>query len=174
MSSEDAQLEALRKKFYKDGEAPEMPRLSNHEGASSTGMGVKGKNRATGGGGKGTDANAMDVDVDFDMNEDDGPKRSRTLVGSTHTDATSRISGSSTAAVTSRTTRVSVTETSSSAGSSSNESSDMQLLLRAWQNERHAPDILPMEEAVLGRVLDRIRRQVSCLIFCVFILRLWL
>ena len=37
---------------------------------------------------------------------------------------------------------------------------DVQRLMRAWQNERHAPDILPMEEGALGRVLDAVRRQV--------------
>ena len=38
--------------------------------------------------------------------------------------------------------------------------SDVTKLLRAWQNERHAPDILPSSDALLARVLDAIRRQV--------------
>ncbi|KAI5122426.1 hypothetical protein M0805_002975 [Coniferiporia weirii] len=38
---------------------------------------------------------------------------------------------------------------------------DVQRLARAWQDERHAPDILPAQDALLGRVLDAIRRQTS-------------
>lgn len=41
------------------------------------------------------------------------------------------------------------------------EASDVAKLVRAWQNERHAPDILPSADALLVRVLDAIRRQVS-------------
>lgn len=37
---------------------------------------------------------------------------------------------------------------------------DVQKLLRAWQDERHAPDILPAKDVLLGNVLDSIRRQV--------------
>lgn len=39
--------------------------------------------------------------------------------------------------------------------------SDVKKLMRAWQNERHAPDILPAKDVLLGRVLDGLRRQVS-------------
>ena len=35
-----------------------------------------------------------------------------------------------------------------------------QQLLRHWLNERHAPDILPMQAEVLGGLLDHIRRKV--------------
>ncbi|TDL16299.1 GINS complex, Sld5 component [Rickenella mellea] len=37
--------------------------------------------------------------------------------------------------------------------------SDLQELLRLWQNERHAPEILPSNGELLSRVLDQIRRQ---------------
>jgi len=33
-------------------------------------------------------------------------------------------------------------------------------LFQHWLNERHAPDILPMQAEVLGGLLDHIRRQV--------------
>lgn len=39
--------------------------------------------------------------------------------------------------------------------------SDLQELLRLWQNERHAPEILPSNGDLLSRVLDQIRRQVG-------------
>ncbi|KAH8109078.1 GINS complex, Sld5 component [Phellopilus nigrolimitatus] len=39
--------------------------------------------------------------------------------------------------------------------------SDVQRLLRAWQDERHAPDVLPARDALLGRVLDALRRQTD-------------
>ncbi|THH00062.1 hypothetical protein EW145_g7140 [Phellinidium pouzarii] len=39
--------------------------------------------------------------------------------------------------------------------------SDVQRLTRAWQDERHAPDILPARDVLLGRVLDALRRQTS-------------
>ncbi|TFY63267.1 hypothetical protein EVG20_g6386 [Dentipellis fragilis] len=39
------------------------------------------------------------------------------------------------------------------------EETQLQQLIRHWMNERHAPDILPMQEDVLGRLLDHIRRQ---------------
>jgi GINS complex subunit 4 len=32
--------------------------------------------------------------------------------------------------------------------------------VRHWLNERHAPDILPVQAEVLGALLDHIRRQV--------------
>lgn len=35
-----------------------------------------------------------------------------------------------------------------------------QQLIRHWLNERHAPDILPMQAEVLSALLDHIRRQV--------------
>ena len=35
-----------------------------------------------------------------------------------------------------------------------------QQLMRHWLNERHAPDILPVQAEVLGALLDHIRRQV--------------
>ena len=35
-----------------------------------------------------------------------------------------------------------------------------QQLVRHWFNERHAPDILPVQAEVLGALLDHIRRQV--------------
>lgn len=41
------------------------------------------------------------------------------------------------------------------------EETDMQQLLRHWQNERHAPEILQSQDALLGRILDQIRRQVG-------------
>ncbi len=39
------------------------------------------------------------------------------------------------------------------------EESDVQKLLRCWRNERHAPDILPTKDQLLGDILDSIRRQ---------------
>ena len=36
-----------------------------------------------------------------------------------------------------------------------------QQLVRHWLNERHAPDILPVQAEVLGALLDHIRRQVG-------------
>jgi len=35
-----------------------------------------------------------------------------------------------------------------------------QQLVRHWLNERHAPDILPVQAEILGSLLDHIRRQV--------------
>ena len=35
-----------------------------------------------------------------------------------------------------------------------------QQLVRHWLNERHAPDILPMQAEALSALLDHIRRQV--------------
>lgn len=40
-----------------------------------------------------------------------------------------------------------------------------QQLIRHWLNERHAPDILPVQAEVLGALLDHIRRQVRQLRF---------
>ena len=41
------------------------------------------------------------------------------------------------------------------------EETPFQQLIRHWLNERHAPDILPGQEMLLGRLLDHIRKQVS-------------
>ena len=41
------------------------------------------------------------------------------------------------------------------------ESRDLQELTRAWVAERVAPEILPYPEALLERVLERIKRQVQ-------------
>lgn len=41
------------------------------------------------------------------------------------------------------------------------ETRDLQELTRAWVTERSAPEILPWPGALLERVLDRIRRQVT-------------
>ena len=35
-----------------------------------------------------------------------------------------------------------------------------QQLVRHWLNERHAPDLLPVQAEVLSALLDHIRRQV--------------
>ena len=49
------------------------------------------------------------------------------------------------------------------------EETAFQQFIRHWMNERHAPDILPGQEMLLGRILDHVRKQVSCLVlFCVF------
>lgn len=40
------------------------------------------------------------------------------------------------------------------------ETRDLQELTRAWVTERVAPEILPYPEALMERVLERIRRQV--------------
>ena len=37
----------------------------------------------------------------------------------------------------------------------------IQQFIRHWMNERHAPDILPVQEELLGRLLDHTRKQVS-------------
>ncbi|THG97396.1 hypothetical protein EW026_g4591 [Hermanssonia centrifuga] len=39
------------------------------------------------------------------------------------------------------------------------EETSLQQLIRHWTNERHAPDILPAQEHLLGRLLDHIRKQ---------------
>jgi GINS complex subunit 4 len=39
--------------------------------------------------------------------------------------------------------------------------SPLQQLIRHWMNERHAPDILPVQEVLLSRLLDHIRKQVG-------------
>ena len=44
------------------------------------------------------------------------------------------------------------------------EETDVQKLLRAWTNERHAPDVLPTKDELLGSILDEIRRQVRFLL----------
>lgn len=41
------------------------------------------------------------------------------------------------------------------------EETPFQQLIRHWMNERHASDILPGQEMLLGRLLDHIRKQVS-------------
>ena len=40
------------------------------------------------------------------------------------------------------------------------ETRDLQELTRAWVNERSAPEILPWPEALMERVMSRIRKQV--------------
>lgn len=40
------------------------------------------------------------------------------------------------------------------------EETTFQQLIRHWMNERHAPDILPGQEMLLGRLLDHVRKQV--------------
>jgi hypothetical protein len=42
-----------------------------------------------------------------------------------------------------------------------------QQLVRHWLNERHAPDILPVQAEVLGALLDHIRRQVRRFYFSI-------
>ena len=37
-------------------------------------------------------------------------------------------------------------------------------LMRSWLNERHSPDLLAGEEAIVGRLLDHVRKQVRSLI----------
>ncbi|KAH9847085.1 GINS complex Sld5 component [Lenzites betulinus] len=39
------------------------------------------------------------------------------------------------------------------------EETPFQQLIRHWMNERHAPDVLPGQEMLLGRLLDHIRKQ---------------
>ena len=39
--------------------------------------------------------------------------------------------------------------------------SDLQSLVRAWVNERVAPEILPYPEALLERTMERMRKQVA-------------
>ncbi|KAI0739431.1 GINS complex Sld5 component [Daedaleopsis nitida] len=41
------------------------------------------------------------------------------------------------------------------------EETPFQQLIRHWMNERHAPDILPGQEMLLGRLLDHITKQSS-------------
>ncbi|KAH9939770.1 GINS complex Sld5 component [Epithele typhae] len=41
------------------------------------------------------------------------------------------------------------------------EETPFQQLIRHWMNERHAPDILPGQEMLLGRLLDHISKQSS-------------
>lgn len=45
-------------------------------------------------------------------------------------------------------------------GSLAQRESPIQQLIRHWMNERHAPDILPIQEQLLASILDHIRRQV--------------
>ena len=42
----------------------------------------------------------------------------------------------------------------------------LELLVRYWMNERHAPDILASQEALLSSLLDHIRRQVCTILPC--------
>ncbi|KAL0948213.1 hypothetical protein HGRIS_010819 [Hohenbuehelia grisea] len=44
-------------------------------------------------------------------------------------------------------------------GVASAEETPVQQLIRLWMNERHAPDILPVQEHLLAGILDHIRRQ---------------
>lgn len=44
------------------------------------------------------------------------------------------------------------------------ESQDLQDLTRAWVTERSGPEILPWPEALMERVLERIRKQVRFLL----------
>ena len=39
----------------------------------------------------------------------------------------------------------------------------LQKLIRCWMNERHAPDILPIQAELLAGILDHIHKQVRCL-----------
>lgn len=39
----------------------------------------------------------------------------------------------------------------------------LQKLIRHWMNERHAPDILPIQAELLAGILDHIHKQVRCL-----------
>ncbi|KAJ3570996.1 hypothetical protein NP233_g4036 [Leucocoprinus birnbaumii] len=39
------------------------------------------------------------------------------------------------------------------------EETPLELLTRHWMNERHAPEILPAQEALLSSILDHLRRQ---------------
>lgn len=41
------------------------------------------------------------------------------------------------------------------------EETPSQQLIRHWMNERQAPEILPGQEMLLGRILDHVRKQVS-------------
>ena len=38
----------------------------------------------------------------------------------------------------------------------------LQKLIRYWMNERHAPDILPIQAELLAGILDHIHKQVCC------------
>jgi hypothetical protein len=53
-----------------------------------------------------------------------------------------------------------------SADSVPQQTRDLQELSRAWIAERVAPELLPWPEALMGRVLERVRRQVCVL--CLF------
>lgn len=46
-------------------------------------------------------------------------------------------------------------------GQDAAEETAFQQLIRHWMNERHAPDVLPGQEMLLGRILDHVRKQVS-------------
>ncbi len=45
------------------------------------------------------------------------------------------------------------------------ETRDLQELTRAWVTERSAPEILPWPDALMERVLERIRKQVRHIVF---------
>ena len=45
------------------------------------------------------------------------------------------------------------------------ETVDLQDLTRAWVNEKNAPELLPWPEALVERVMERIRKQVSARLF---------
>ena len=38
----------------------------------------------------------------------------------------------------------------------------LQKLIRCWMNERHAPEILPIQAELLAGILDHIHKQVRC------------
>jgi hypothetical protein len=48
--------------------------------------------------------------------------------------------------------------------------SDLQALTRAWVAERCAPELLPYPEELIDRVMERIKMQVSILLFPSFFL----
>ena len=54
------------------------------------------------------------------------------------------------------------------------EETALQQLIRHWMNERHAPDILPGQEMLLGRILDHVRKQVSLVFWRGGLWFLWL
>jgi len=45
------------------------------------------------------------------------------------------------------------------------EETPVDLLARHWMNERHAPEILPAQEALLSSILDHLKRHVRSVIF---------
>ena len=92
---------------------------------------------------------AMDIDIDFDVDVDADAEAGRASTGTS-------------------TTTTALAHNVPVPDRAHGTETDVHRLLRAWQNERHAPDVLRMEEGVLGRVLDAVRRQVRCC-FCCFL-----